>query len=165
MHKMIVPLALAALVSGCSFFQRAFGVTDESPAHTEPTTTSPWGEWVLATSPDSTAFAGASQVELQLSPRSFAITAIYPTRAPLVVTGDIAYTDAGRLTFIPARSTAEYGARGASLAFAAGEPITLLASAAGGSLVFAPDAQAFVPSSVWYRKDRAKAAGAVTDTT
>ena len=165
MQRITVVLALALMATGCGLFKRAFGVTDESAAHTEPTTTSPFGEWVLATPPDSTAFAGASSVELQLSPRAFAITATYPSRDPLVITGDVSYTDTGRLTFIPARSTAAYGTRGAALAFTPGEPITLLASAAGGSLVFSPDAAAFVPSSVWYRKDRARAAGAVSDTT
>lgn len=165
MRRTITLVALAVTVMGCGMFRKAFGVTDESPAHTEPQTTSPFGEWVLATHPDSTAFAGATRVELQLNPRNFVITAMYPGRDPVVVTGEITYTDAGRLTFIPTRTTQGYGPRNGALAFAAGEPITLLASAAGGSLVFVPDAEAFVPSSVWHKKEQAKQAAPVRDST
>ncbi|MGH7662960.1 MAG: hypothetical protein ACRENI_01485 [Gemmatimonadaceae bacterium] len=161
MRRTGVLILMAALAVAC----KSVAVTDEGPAHVEPASTSFWGDWVLATAPDSTAFVGASMVEMTLTPSAFLIRATYPAREPAVVSGQVTLTETGRLTFIPARTTAASGMRGAALAFVPGEPLTMLASAAGGTLVFAPDASTFVPSSVWNRRAQAAEAGRVPDTT
>ena len=91
---MLSSLLLAApLLGACSSFNKAFKIQDEPPAHREPSTTSIYGDWVLATPPDSTAFAGASLVELNLAPSSFTITAAYPHAATTIVRGSLGTTD------------------------------------------------------------------------
>lgn len=162
---MLSSLLLAApLLGACSSFNNAFKIQDEPPAHREPSTTSIYGDWVLATPPDSTAFAGASLVELNLAPSAFTITAAYPHAATTIVRGTLGTTDGALLTLTPAAST-QSGGRGA-LVLTAGQPVSVLASAAGNTMVFSPPGgvTASEPSSVWHRKEAAKAAGTLPAT-
>src|SRR5689334_20369061 len=76
MKRIAALLALATLMGGCGFIHRTFGIRTEAPAYREPTSTAVWGTWVLRT-PDSTAFAGANNVQLALSPGSFSLVAEY----------------------------------------------------------------------------------------
>jgi hypothetical protein len=166
MRKFAVLLVTFAVVTACGGLKRTFGIKDAPPAHTEPRTTSIFGDWVL-TNPDSTAFAGAQLVELSLQPTTFTLRAWYPTSADVAtVTGTAAFGD-GMLTLTP-QGTLNGGTRPGFAAFVPGRPFAVLASAAGGSLVFAPppnsEGSAIVPSSVWNKKAQAKAAGQVPST-
>jgi hypothetical protein len=113
------------------------------------------GQWVLATPIDSTAFAGAAQVDLNLTPASFVLTVTYPNRSPLTVTGKAEVAD-GTLTLTPTTG----GPDAATLGFALGQPYSRVATASGSTLVLAPPTSRVpVPSSVWYRLDAARLAG------
>lgn len=162
MRKLIALVALTAMTAGCGMLRKTFGLKDSSPAHREPNTTSPFGDWVLD-QPDSTAFIGASLVELVLSPSSFTIRADYPSAAPVVITGGASLAPTGGLlTLTPQSGTTSTAGSGRLLMMRVGEPITLVASAAGNTLVFAPPTRdAALPSSVWHRKAAAAAAGMV----
>jgi hypothetical protein len=160
MRKIAILIAIAA-VAGCGGIKKTFGIKDAPPAHREPRTTSIYGSWVL-TSPDSTAFAGARLVELNLSQSTFTINATYPNRPTFAVMGGVTENN-GLLTLTPTSVTDPTAAGGS---FVAGRPIILVASAAGGSLVFAPPpagqgSTAIVPSSIWHKKAQAEAAGTV----
>jgi hypothetical protein len=121
-------------------------------------TTSPLGHWVLATPIDSTAFAGARQVDLVLQPQTFSLTITYAGRAPVTMSGSVDLSQTGLLTLIPATASADVAAAG----FAAGQPFTRVMTASGSTLVLAPpSATVPVPSSVWYRLDAARLAGLV----
>jgi hypothetical protein len=159
MRKAILVIALAGGLAGCGFFRKTLGVGDSSPAHTSPKTTSIWGSWVLATAPDSTAFVGASKVEMQLDEREFAITASYPTRPTITVRGSVTVSeDGGLVTLDPQTGLDAIGSGG--FAWRQGEKVTVVASAAGNTLVFAPPRDNTArPSSVWFRKDAAQKAG------
>jgi hypothetical protein len=159
MRKVILVIALAGGLAGCGFFRKTLGVGDSSPAHTPPRTTSIWGEWILATAADSTAFVGASRVEMRLDQADFAITATYPTRPTVVVRGSVTVSeDGGLVTLQPQTGLDAMGTGG--FAWRAGERVTVVASAAGNTLVFAPPRDNLArPSSVWYRKDAAQKAG------
>ena len=152
-------LALSALGASTGCSHNTISLASDPPAHREPTTTSIYGDWVLATPFDSTAFAGASAVELTLDRSSFVITATYPNAAPLEVRGSAAADQSGVLTLTPQTGTRP-SARTA-LALVPGRPVTVLASAAGNTMVFSPPngVTAADPSSVWHRKEAAKAAG------
>ena len=160
------PLLLAAapllLVGACRSVNEAFKISEEPPAHREPTTTSIYGDWVLATPSDSTAFAGASLVELSLARSSFTITASYPHATPTVIRGTTTTADDGALLTLTPTSGTQAGGRGA-LVLVANQPVSVLASAAGNTMVFSPPGgvTAAEPSSVWHRKDAAKAAGTI----
>ena len=159
MRKIAVLIAIVA-VTGCGGLKKTFGIKDAPPAHSEPKTTSIYGDWILA-NPDSTAFAGARTVELALHPSTFTMTAVYAGRPTLSVMGGVA-EGSGLLTLTPTTVSDPTLAGGA---FVAGRPITVVASAAGGSLVFAPPPNgqgtaAIVPSSIWHKKAQAEAAGA-----
>ena len=159
MRKIALLIAVAA-VAGCGGFKKTFGIKDAPPAHTEPKTTSIYGDWILANI-DSTAFAGARTVELALHQTDFSITAMYPGRPTVTVTGGAAASE-GLLTLTP---TAVSDPTAVGGAFVAGRPIVIVASAAGSSLVFAPPptgqgTAAIVPSSIWHKKAMAEAAGA-----
>ncbi len=161
MRKYLTLVLAAATIAGCHHGVKLTG--SKSSAHKEPTTTSIFGNWVLATRSDSTAFAGASVVELQLQPGSFAITALYPNRAPVTVRGSATRTDEGLLVLTPDEHVQGLGTSGA-LVMSAGQPISFQASAAGNTLVFAPPSEnTGQPSSVWYKKAAAKAAGQATE--
>ena len=161
MRKAILVIALAGGLAGCGFFRKTLGVGDSSPAHTPPTTTSIWGEWVLATPSDSTAFIGASQVVMRLDPTEFAITADYPTRSAVTVRGSVTVAEDGNLvTLLPQTGLESVGSGG--FAWREGERVTVVASAAGNTLVFAPPRDNLArPSSVWHRKAAAQKAGTV----
>jgi hypothetical protein len=118
--------------------------------------TSVLGHWVLATPIDSTAFAGAEQVDLVLANASFALTVAYRDRAPLLVSGTASLADGGMITLTPATNAPDAAAVG----FAAGRPFTRVVTASGSTLVLAPPtATVPVPSSVWIRLDAARVAG------
>jgi hypothetical protein len=160
MRKIAILIAIAA-VAGCGGIKKTFGIKDAPPAHREPRTTSIYGDWVL-TSPESTSFAGARLVELNLAQSTFTINASYANRPTLTVMGGVSEGD-GILTLTPTTVSDPTAASGA---FTAGRPITVVASAAGGSLVFAPPpagsgTTAIVPSSIWHKKAQAEAAGTV----
>ena len=160
MRKVAVLIAMMA-VTGCGGIKKTFGIKDAPPAHTEPKTTSIYGDWILA-NVDSTAFAGAKTVELSLHQTDFSVTAVYPGRPNFTVSGGAASAE-GLLTLTPSAVSDPTAAGGA---FVAGRPITVVASAAGSSLVFAPPPHgqgtaAIVPSSIWHKKSMAEAAGAV----
>ena len=163
MRRVVVLIALAWVATGCGFFRKTFGVSDSSPAHQEPTTTSIYGDWVLASESDATAFAGAQRVELALQPGTFQLRAVYP-QGDVVVNGTAGIGEAGLLMLTPSKQTGEMASSWRALAMRPGVTVAVLASAAGGSLVFAPDEQALRPSSVWHRRDQAVRAGTV-DTT
>lgn len=159
MRRFAVLIAVVA-VAGCGGIKKTFGIKDAPPAHTLPKTTSIYGDWILA-NPDSTAFAGARTVELALHQSDFSITAMYPGRPTVSITGSAA-TGEGLLTLTPTTVSDPSAVGGA---FAVGRPIVVVASAAGSSLVFAPPPHgqgtaAIVPSSVWHKKSMAEAAGA-----
>jgi hypothetical protein len=159
---MILVIALAGGMAGCGFFRKTLGVGDSSPAHVPPRTTSIWGDWVLATSPDSTAFLGASKVEMRLQESSFTITANYPTRPTVTVGGSVTVTEDGGLVTLQPQTGLE-GIGSGGFAWQPGEKVTVVASAAGNTLVFAPPRDNIArPSSVWYRKDAAQKAGTIT---
>jgi hypothetical protein len=159
MRRTLGALVGLMLLAGCGFFQKTFGLKSTQPEYTPPTTTSIYGDWVLATSADSTAFAGARMVEMSLQPGAFTITADYPTQGAVVVRGSATLADNGALTLVSSSGTS--GSRGA-LAMIAGQPLTLLASAAGNTLVFKPPTDRVIePSSVWHKKEKAKQAGRV----
>ncbi len=153
--RQIVSLTLfVAGPAACSTAQHA--TVGDAGASAGSSTTSVLGHWVLATPIDSTPFAGASQVDLVLTQASFELTATYPSRAPLTLSGSADVGAGGLLTLVPAPS-----ATGASaIGLVPGQPYTRVASAAGSTLVLAsPGSRVPVPSSVWYRLDAARVAG------
>ncbi len=158
-------LALTVAVAGCSLFRKT-GIVDEPPAHQSPRTTTIFGDWILR-EPDSTAFAGANMVELQLQPTTFMIRAEYPNRAPVTISGSVTADDAGSIILTPQTGLNETTSRWRQMHFTPGEPLTMVASAAGNTLVFAPAPQiqggeiAVNPSSVWHKKVAAEAAGMI----
>ena len=162
MRKSAALIALAMLAGGCSLFK---GIRTDAPAYREPNSTAPWGTWVLRT-PDSTAFVGADNVQLALSPGTFTLVATYPTSPAIRVSGTADLSDRGVLTLTPQTSLMN-APTGRSLRFAAGQPISLLASASGNTLVFSPEHRNLdpTPSSVWHKFDAAKEAGLVKKTT
>lgn len=164
MRRIASLLLVGVLVAGCGGFRKTFGLDDKTPAHVEPGTTSIFGSWVLATAADSTAFAGASLVELALDQSAFTITATYPNRAPIIVRGSASLAETGLLTLVP-QSALEGTQSTGALVMVQGQPHTWLASAAGNTLLFAPLSDTDTePSSVWHKKAAAKAAGTLPPT-
>jgi hypothetical protein len=148
---LVLALVTVTSIGACSSLRRTLGLGGSGTG-----STSPYGHWVLATPIDSTAFAGATQVELVLSPGSFNLSAAYPNRPPLTVGGSAALADGGLLTLVPGSGD------GATVGFTPGQPFTRMVSAAGATLVLAPPtASVPLPSSVWHRMDVARAAGLV----
>jgi hypothetical protein len=161
MRKMMLVIALAGGMAGCGFFRKSLGVGDTSPAHTSPRTTSIWGDWVLASSADSTAFIGASKVEMRLEQTSFSITANYPTRPTVVIRGSVTVAEDGGLVTLQPESGLE-GIGSGGFTWHPGEKVSIVASAAGNALTFAPPRDNVArPSSVWYRKEAAQKAGTI----
>ena len=159
MRRTLGAFAGLMLLAGCGFFHKTLGLKSSTPEYASPSTTSIYGDWVLASAPDSTAFAGAREVRLALQPGTFTITADYPSQPALVVSGTASLADDGTLTLTPSAGTA---ARQGALAMVAGQPLSLLASAAGNTLVFTPPTdRAMEPSSVWHKDEMAKQAGTV----
>ena len=161
MQKALMIIVLAGGLAGCGFFRKTLGVGDSAPAHTPPTNTSIWGDWVLATPPDSTAFVGASRVEMKLEQTAFSITANYPTRSPVTVRGSVTVSADGGLVTLEPQSGLE-GIGSGTFGWTAGERVTVVASAAGSTLLFAPPQDNLArPSSVWHRKEAAVRAGTI----
>jgi len=160
MRKTATMIGLALLAGGCSWFR-----TGPAPGYREPNTTAVWGTWVLRT-PDSTAFVGADNVQMALSPGSFQLVAEYPSSPTVRISGVASITDRGVLTLTPESSLSANAPTGRSLRFNAGQPISLLASASGNTLVFSPEHRNLdpTPSSVWHKFDAAKEAGMVRKT-
>ena len=160
MQRTLGALVGLMLLAGCGFFKKTLGLKSGTPEYQTPSTTSIYGDWVLASAPDSTAFAGARQVRLELQPGRFQITAEYPAQPAVMVSGSATIAEDGTLTLTPNAGTTA-GSRGA-LVMAAGQPLSLLASAAGNTLVFKPPTdRVYEPSSVWHKYDKAKQAGTV----
>lgn len=163
MNRSLGLVLLASTLVACGTLKKTF--RDDTPAHREPGSTSIYGTWVLR-DPDSTAFAGANLVEMQLAPSTFTITATYPTGDPVVVRGTSALTGTGLVTFTPMEGMTSESAHW-RISLSPGVPVTLLASAAGSTLVFAPAGQSEISgdnvatSSVWHRKEVAQQAGIV----
>jgi len=159
MRRTVLALALLATLPACSLFRKA-KLTDSTPAHTPAQNSSPFGEWVLSTDPNQTAFAGARRVELSLTPSNFRMVAIYPAGDQVVITGPASITPSGLLTLVPQSTTAM--ASGGRPPILAGETIQVLASAADNTMVFAsPEGMNPTPSSVWHRVAKAREAGEV----
>lgn len=157
MRRTVLALALLAALPACSLFRKA-KLTDSTPAHTPAQNSTPFGEWVLFTNPEQTAFAGARRVELNLTPTSFRMVAIYPGGDQAVITGAASITPSGLLTLTPQNTTTM--AAGGRPPILAGQTIQVLASAADNTMVFAPaDGMAPTPSSVWHRVAKAREAG------
>ncbi len=161
MQKFAALVGLMVALAGCGLFHHA-----EPPAHRLPNNTEVWGNWVLQ-HPDSTAFAGASVVQIALQPGTFTVTATYPSAPQVVISGTATMSENGLLTLIPQSGAGGTADRWREFHFVNGQPISLLASAAGGSLVFAPSSRLVdpTPSSVWHRVDAARAAGYTTGST
>jgi hypothetical protein len=156
MRRTVLALALLALLPACSWFRKA-KLTDSTPAHNPAQTSSPFGQWVLFTDPNQTAFAGARRVELNLTPTTFRMVAMYPAGDQVVITGPASITPSGLLTLMPQSTTTM--ASGGRPPILAGQMIQVLASAADNTMVFAPpEGMAPTPSSVWHRLAKAREA-------
>jgi hypothetical protein len=156
MRKTVLGLALLASLPACSLFRKG-KLTDSTPAHTPAQTSSPFGDWVLSTDPNQTAFAGARRVEFSLTPTTFRMVAIYPAGDRVVITGPASITPSGLLTLMPQHTTTM--ASGGRPPLLAGQTIEVLASAADNTMVFAPpQGMAPTPSSVWHRVAKAREA-------
>ena len=159
MRRTVLALTLLAAFAACNLFRKG-RLTDSTPAHTPAQTSSPFGEWVLSTDPDSTAFVGARRVNLSLTPTNFRMVAVYPAGDQVVISGTASITPSGLLTLMPQTTTTM--ASGARPPILAGQTIEVLASAADNTMVFAPPTEiAPTPSSVWHRLDKAREAGQV----
>lgn len=159
MRRTVLALALLATLPACSLFRKA-KLTDSTPAHTPAQTSSPFGEWVLFTDPNQTAFVGARRVDLSLTPSTFRMVATYPAGDQVVITGPASVTPSGLLTLMPQSTTAM--ASGGRPPILAGQTIQVLASAADNTMVFAsPEGMNPTPSSVWHRVAKAREAGQV----
>jgi len=157
-NTMILVLATGTLLSACSGFRRG----NDPPPYRSPSSTSIYGDWVLSSPIDSTAFAGASSVEMTLDQTSFSITANYPGRTSQRVMGSASTSDGGILTLVPQSGGTDATMSRRSMAFTPGQPISLIASAAGASLVFKPPQETDpTPSSTWAKRSKAEAAGRI----
>ncbi|MBC7788397.1 MAG: hypothetical protein H7Z74_00515 [Anaerolineae bacterium] len=163
MNRTMMVLTLIAVAGACST-QRRGRLQERSPAHTPAQSASIYGDWILATSSDSTAFVGARIVELNLSPGRFNLTAHYTAQAPLVITGE-AFADpsGGPLTLTP-RTNSRQQSGGTDLVMPVGTPVSVIATAADNSMLFANSrGESIQPTSVWHRRAAAKAAGQSVD--
>lgn len=165
MRQILGLVLLSVTLSGCGFFKKSLGVKDDSGAYREPSTTSIFGNWVLR-EPDSTAFAGARLVELELNQSNFTIRADYLNRPQVVVRGRAGVDETGLLTLIPEAGTDPSFSQWRGIQLQAGQPLSLIASASGSTLVFARpiganESFAVEPTSVWHKKTTAEAAGIV----
>jgi len=150
-HSLVGLTLVLAVSASCQSLQRSLGFGGGGSR-----STSVYGRWVLATPIDSTSFAGASQVELTLSPGSFALTATYADRTPLSVSGRADLANGGTLTLVPTPGNGD----ATTVGFPPGQPYTRVASASGSTLVLAaPTSSVPLPSSVWYRLEAARVAG------
>lgn len=152
-------LATVVLFSAC----KTAGLSSK-PVYNTPGTTTVFGDWVLDTPADSTAFVGAREVQMNLQTNSFMITAMYPTSAPVVIRGSVTPAPTGGMLTLTPESGTSMGSRGA-LAMTAGQSFSLVATASGNTLIFsAPTDKDPLPSSVWHKKKAAQAAGEIPRT-
>lgn len=159
MRKAVLLLAAGTALSACGMFKRGA----EPPAHTSPKSTSIYGEWVLASPVNQTAFAGATSVQMSLGESSFTILAAYPGQPNSVVTGTVSRSEGGTVVLTPTSGSTNASYAGRSMALMPGQPISLIASAAGGSLVFKPPHETDpTPSSSWMKRSAAEAAGLIS---
>ena len=162
-NRTLMLLAIIALSGACNS-QRRGRLEERNPAHTPAQSARIFGDWILATSSDSTAFVGARIVELNLSPGRFAIKAHYTALPPLLISGE-AFADpsGGPLTMTPrTNSRAQSGAT--DVVRPIGIPVSVIATAADNSMLFADSrGESIQPTSVWHRKAAAKAAGQSVD--
>ncbi|MFN2400504.1 MAG: hypothetical protein ABR543_17985 [Gemmatimonadaceae bacterium] len=166
LRKFVFAICGLALMA-CQSRRARVDLSDTAPAYTEPQTTSVFGDWVLSESPNATAFRGAQLVAMNLTATTFRITIHYPTEAtPLVISGATGRSSTGGLLTLTPGSISDAG-QGASARndFHVGSPITVLASAAGNTLVFADPYKTTQPSSIWARREAAAAAGIIDTTT
>jgi hypothetical protein len=118
------------------------------------------GSWMLS-NPDSTQFVGARSVELRLEPGTFSLVADYQGSPLMAVDGEASFDPSGGLlTLTPRSSTRQADGRTNTL-LPVGRPMTLLATAADNTMVFAQPGDALrTPSSVWHRSSVARRTGA-----
>lgn len=163
MRTFVLAIVIVASASACNWFRRG----GDPPAHRAPETTSIYGDWVLASPIDSTAFMGATEVRMKLEPSTFRLVAHYPGSAITEITGTVSTDNQGLVTLTPTTGGTSSAYASRSMAFVIGQPITLLVSAAGGSLVFKPPREELpVTSSIWHRLEMAEQSGRVkTDST
>ena len=157
----LLPAVLLA-TAACQSAQQKVELREVPEYPQEPKTVSVLGDWVMATRPDSTVFVGARQVELHIGMTEFTIQARYPARSDVIITGEVK-TDgtAGPIQLVPRMIAGGAGGTAPPIAITAGQPIALIAGAAGQTLVFGsldPGAPPN-PSSVWHRREAARAAG------
>jgi hypothetical protein len=158
MRRAVLLLAAGTVLSACGMFKRG----GEPPAHRSPTSTSIYGQWVLASPVDSTAFAGATSVQMDLGESAFRILAAYPGQPDSRVTGTVSNSEGGVIVLTPMTGGTSATYTGRSMALIPGQPISLIASAAGGSLVFKPPHETDpTPSSNWMKRANAEAAGLI----
>jgi hypothetical protein len=99
---------------------------------------------------------------MRLEQTQFSITARYPTRPTVTVRGSVSQAEDGNLVTLTPESGLE-GVGSGNFTWRPGEKVSVVASAAGNTLVFAPPHDALArPSSVWHRKDAAQRAGTTT---
>jgi hypothetical protein len=167
MFKTFLVLAVAGLAACRSGQSRRVDLKDSAPAYREPQTTSIFGEWVLSESPNATAFRGAQLVALSLAPTTFRITIHYPSEAtPLVITGNVAREgQSGLLTLTPSSISEAGTGMAARNDLHVGSPLSVVASAAGNTMVFANPYRTTSPSSIWARREAAAAAGIIDTAT
>jgi hypothetical protein len=161
-HLLALTTILAA-VAACSSLRRGGTLADSPPAYRPAKSADIRGDWVLRTSPDSTAFVGARLVQLSLSDDRFTILADYPGGDRWVVTGSVQVsTDGGLVRLTPETNSRAASGAAPGTIFRPGEPLELLVGAADNSMVFAPLEGTFHrPTSVWHRREAAEAAGLV----
>ena len=159
MRKAVLLLAAGTALSACGMFKRG----GEPPAHTSPKSTSIYGQWVLASPVNQTAFAGATSVQMNLGESTFSMLAEYPGQPNSIVSGTVATGEGGTIVLTPTTGSTNASYAGRSMALIPGQPISLIASAAGGSLVFKPPHETDpTPSSSWMKRSQAEAAGLIS---
>lgn len=159
MRKAVLMLAAVTALSACGMFKRG----GEPPAHKSPTSTSIYGTWVLASPVNQTAFAGATSVQMNLAETSFSILATYPGQPNSIVSGTVSAGEGGTVVLTPTTGSTNTTYAGRSMALMPGQPISLIASAAGGSLVFKPPHETDpTPSSSWMKRSQAEQAGLIS---
>jgi len=158
MRKAVLLLAAGTVLSACGMFKRG----GEPEAHSLPKSTSIYGQWVLASPVDSTAFAGATSVQMNLGASAFTIIASYPGQPDSHMTGTVSTSEGGVIILTPMTGGTSTSYAGRSMALMPGQPISLIASAAGGSLVFKPPHETDpTPSSSWMKRSSAEEAGLI----
>lgn len=115
-----------------------------------------YGNWVMNSDPDSTVFAGASHVELQLTPGHFRLVALYPGQQPLALEGPADVQPAGGVITLMPEAYLRGGTRLPERpAFVPPGAIRLVASAVGDMMVVGPSPTARgvgLGDRVWWQR-------------